>query len=566
MAEAIRLRFDDLISEGLRGRLPRVVGRETELRRIARTIGRRSRNSVLVVGPPGVGKTALVEGFAATATDPTSTRELGLATPELPIIRLETAQCAQLLSRSATTTARVLRALQALPPAVVVIDELGMLFGSDPEGARVENVLSPFLQRSDLRLLATLTEEEARTHVRGNSRLEKYFEVLSLSAPAPDVCALILMRLAPSLACAYRIRVAPDVVAQAAELALHLPPARALPDRAIQLADEACAHAKLRGKTELTPDDLHEVATERSGMPIRTSASRDQLSNLHATLRTLILGQDHVVSVVSDVLRRSWLGLRNPSRPLGAFMFLGPSGVGKTELARTLSRELYASEHAFVRIDLSEYQEAHTVQRLLGAPPGYVGHEAGGQITNPIAARPFSLILLDEIEKADPAVLDVFLQVLDDGRLTDGKGQTVDFTKSTIIATSNLGADIVRVATETGADVTTADFVRRHLTPVLLRRFRPEFLNRFDAVLPFRLLSVDDLTEIAHLELQKIAARLSRHHVQFRLSHEALRRKATELADPRFGARPLMRYLEALCERAVAERLLTEKTSARVLA
>lgn len=564
MASPLRLHYIDLLSEARQGRSRKIIGREAELRQLLRTLGRRGKNNLLVAGPPGVGKTSLIEGAAAAFLQDGSPT---LRT--IPMIRLETAQLAAILRQAPKLSllGRIRNALASLPPAVVVIDEFGALLNeriADPWD--LEEIFAPFFHRRTLRLLGTLTEEEYRATVQGRSRLEKQFDVLHLIEPSTNVCEQILAAAAPRLATRYRLTISPAVLVRAVDLARQLPSGRALPDRALELADEACALCAQSGKPMLREADLRAVVSERSGIPPLGSLrdASGTLRRLDQTLRAAIRGQDQAVSAVAEKVRNGWLGLRNPSRPIGTFLFLGPSGVGKTECAKVVSREVYGSESALVRIDCTEFQEPHTVQRLLGAPPGYVGHETGGQLTNPIAARAFSLILFDELEKADQAVYDTLLHLLDDGRLTDGRGHTVDFTKTIIIATSNLGSLLISEACARGVDVSEPDFLRAKVLPLLLRRFRPEFLNRFDAIVVFRTLSPAVLADIAALELRKLEARFKHLHVQFRVSSEVLKAKVAELADPRFGARPLKRFLETVCERLAAETLLARPTEGRV--
>lgn len=554
MPTPLRLQYADLLSAARARKTTAIIGRDAELRMLARMLSRRERNSVLISGPPGVGKSALIHGLAQRIA------QADRAVPSLPMLRLDTRQLATLLRQpSHGVLDRVRRALSSLPPAIVVIDDLEQAIG-DLLGrpAQLDDLFRPFVERPGVRLLGVLSPDAERILQGVLPYLQKHVEPLHLAEPPTHEILRILARACARLSRAYRVECSGGLAEPALELARHLPARRALPDRALQLLDEACAHCRVRGLAAVRVDELRAIVAEQSGMPLPPSgeAARTELAALDKRLQAAVIGQAHAVSLVADIVRRGWLGLRNPSRPIGSFLFLGPSGVGKTECAKVLAREVYGRESAFHRIDLSEYQEAHTVQRLLGAPPGYIGHDAGGQLTNPVQTRPFSLILLDELEKADPSVLDVFLQLLDDGRLTDGRGQTVDFTKTIVIATSNLAHREILAATARAQDVTAPAFLSTVIRPVLFRHLRPEFVNRFDAVIVFRPLSVEALTSIAELELRKIAARLQHHHLTFRASRALLTAKARELADPAFGARPLKRFLEATCERAVARHLL----------
>lgn len=556
------LRFEDLLRT--RAKRPPALGRAREIRMLARMLNRVSRNNVLVSGAPGVGKTALLHAFA------TAVASAATEMPHLPMLALDTgALLRRLRSRSVPAVQHLQRSLQSLPPAVVVIDDFGRLVATlADEPWPLDEFLAPFCARRGIRLLATVTPPDERLLFSSLPHRAKFLDMLPLDEPPDADLRAILAVALPTSAERAGLRADPTLAPVLFEAAKQLPSTRAFPDRALALLEEAVAWCRARGAATLTANDISTIVTERTGMPERglTSRTRARLDCLEETLARAVIGQPHATRVVADVVRRGWLGLRNPRRPIGAFLFVGPSGVGKTELAKALAAEVFGSERALLRLDLTEYQEPHAAQRLLGAPPGYIGHDAGGQLTNPVAARPFSLILLDELEKAHANVADVFLQLLDDGRLTDGRGQTVDFTKSIVITTSNLAADLIRRAAAAGVDVGSAEFFEAHLRPRLLERFRPEFLNRFDAVVAFRPLTLETLVAIGELELQKIHARLQHHGIRFRLSRTALTACARELADPLFGARPLKRHLEGLCERALAEQLLAAPSKHQVFA
>lgn len=554
MTDQLRLRYEDLLGAARVSSPPPLIGRQRELSSLARSLNRRERNNVLLSGGPGVGKTALIHGFAArlAQSDPT--------VPHLSLLRLDPAQLAALLRRrERALIERARNALQSLPPAIVVIDDAGLLtreFSEEPWMLR--ELLTPFVTRPGLRLLASVSPADERNLIEQSPWLTKTLTVIPLGEPPRTDVLAILRQSRALLSAPYAVRVPDALLERVEELARQCPSDRFAPDRALQFLDEALAQCRLTGRTEITEDDLRAVAAGRNGTPDAPAGRRlhTHLAGLEATLGTAILGQEHATRLIADTVRRGWLGLKNPQRPIGSFLFLGPSGVGKTECAKVLAREAYGSDSAFLRIDLSEYAEPHTVQRLIGAPPGYVGHEAGGQLTNPVSTRPFSLLLLDEIEKADPSVLDLFLHLLDDGRLTDGQGHTVDFTKTIVIATSNLAHGPILEAFARGVSLTTPAFLRQAILPVLLQTLRPEFLNRFDAIVTFRPLTAPVLMDIARLELQKIERRLKSHGVRFSVSEHTLRRLAQEFSDPRFGARPLKRQLETACERLAAERLL----------
>ncbi len=556
MREPLRLQFVDLIRDARAGNIPDVLEREKELRRVVRTLSRAGVNNVIISGPPGIGKTALIEGLVTRVARGQYPRA-----PLVPYIRLDTRQCVSYVRRQAPDTAVpvVRAAFASLPDAVVWIDDADALItecGRDPW--ILETFFGPFFDTPRLRLLLTVTEDTYRASLAPASLLHRHAEHLALTELSDASCIAVVARRVPELQEAYELAIHPDVPDTVVECARQAKTTRALPDRALRLLDEACAECHVGGRSVLDPDIVRAVHAERTGIPAAGSPGSisPQLRGLPENLRRRICGQEHATNLIADTVRRGWLGLRSPTRPIGAFLFLGPSGVGKTECAKALQELVYGDHDAFVRLDMSEFAESHMRQRLIGAPPGYIGHDEGGQLTNPVATRPFSLVLLDELEKAHPTTFDLFLQVLDDGRLTDGKGRTVDFTKTILIATSNLGAREVGAATQTGTDVGTPEFLSRTMFPLLLRTFRTEFLNRFDAIVVFRPLSRETLVAIARRELLKLEQRFRHHHFNFRVSDRTLETLAARFTHSPLGARPLKRLLETTCERAVAESLL----------
>lgn len=549
-----KLRLTDLVYDATHvGRLP-LRGRRQELRHIGRTLQRREQSNLVVSGQRGIGKTALLYGFVAAATAGAFP-----ALRPLPYLRLDTTGVAALLRdqhQPAEMMAHIVAAFTSLPPSVLIIDEADTLLSLCEEPWQFEQLLQPFLRAARHLVLSVVNDSWENFAARQRNSL-KHFDHLALTELSRGSCRRVLLDHAQRLATQYKIVMEEDVIDTLMEHLPHLPREWGASPRAIiSLFDEACAACTLQQHTVLTSEHIDRLGSERQGLPAMGDTAPRRWAVLTTRLRQAIRGQDHVINAVAPLIVRGRLGLANPNRPIGSFLFLGPSGVGKTELAKTIAREVFGSGQAFVRIDMSEFSEPHTVQRLLGAPPGYVGHEAGGQLTNPVEARPFSLVLLDEIEKAHPSIFDIFLQVLDDGRLTDGRGQTVDFTKTIIMATSNIGVPAILAAAGRGHAVTDPDFIKVVLMPQLLEHFRPEFLNRFDALSVFAPLSPADLLAIAHLEIAKLQQRFARHNVTIELSDEVLRQKITELYDPRFGARPLKRFIEQTCETAVGQYLL----------
>ncbi len=341
------------------------------------------------------------------------------------------------------------------------------------------------------------------------------------------------------------------------ELASRFFPASALPGSGTQLLRLAAAIAT-QSQEPLALAHIHEAVAEQKGIPVEvvSSASHVQVQTLEENLGKRIIGQDHAVTTVTSVLRRAFAGLRSPSRPIASFLFLGPSGVGKTELAKVLAESLYQTPRSFARLDMSEFSEAHTVQRLIGAPPGYVGYEEGGQLTGPVADEPYSLVLLDEIEKAHTKVYDIFLQLLDDGRLTDGRGTTVDFRHTVVIATSNIGLRQIVAATESGSIHDRETFLRDTLLPLLVEYFRPEFLNRFDAIVVFQPLAPEALRIIAIQEVERLRQQLGKRGTNLSVTDPFLDRLSRDAYQPAFGARPLKRLIQERIEAPLATRLI----------
>ncbi len=531
-----------------------LFGREKFLERIAHTLQRQQVRHLILVGKHGVGKTMLLQGIAQELLE---RRYESLRA--LPVLQLDIESLSSRFIGTADNAALVSHfehAITSLPPCLLLADNIEQLLQAVPEDAARHRIFSALTEHPEHQLILAAQSErwsETEAHL---APWEKLFETLPVELISSAVCLEIVTDRARFIAGRHHVQLDPEVPEAVVTCAADLP-GPAEPTRSLHLLDEVCALAALHQQPVVTRDTLDRVVAQRSGQAATSLRhDKDQLRRLRTTLSEQIIGQPHIIDLVADTIERGWLGLKNPARPLGSFLFLGPSGVGKTEVARVLAREVYGSEQAFVRIDMSEYAEAHTAQRLLGAPPGYVGYEAGGQLTSAVLKQPFSLILLDEIEKADPAVFDIFLQILEDGRLTDGHGVTVDFRKTIIIATSNLGVDALIRGWLRNEPVTEAAWRDQNLLPVLAKRFRLEFLNRWEAVATFAPLSQEALYTIAQLELQKIAARVSHHNVTVKLDPAMLHEKIKSVSDPRFGARPLKRWLESVVEKELARYVL----------
>lgn len=491
----------DLTELARTAKLDPVIGRDNEVERVISILARRSKNNPVLVGEPGVGKTAIVEGLAqriAAGTVPAALRDKRVLALSLGPLVAGTKYRGEFEGRVKRILDEVRRASRDV---ILFIDELHTLVGAGAaEGSLdLSSMIKPELARGDLQCIGATTFDEYRKYIESDAALERRFQPVMVEEPTIDETEGILRGLRDRYAAHHGVAIGDDAVKAAAALSARYIADRFLPDKAIDLMDEAAASVSLAKKTLVGSDDVAAIVTKWTGIP-QTTLTESQINNLlslEPVLAKRVIGQREAIAAVSEAIRRARAGLHDPRKPLGSFLFMGSSGVGKTELAKALAEALFGSEAALVRIDLSEFTEAHTVSRLLGAPPGYQGHDEPAQLTEPVRRRPYCVVLFDELEKAHPDVAAILLQILDDGRVTDAKGRTIDFRHALIIMTTNLSNEELPVA------------------------FRPEFLNRIDDIVHFNDLELEQIEQIVAIHVDALADRLGARDVSLQLSPDA---------------------------------------------
>jgi ATP-dependent Clp protease ATP-binding subunit ClpC len=528
----------DLTELARNGKLDPVIGRDTEVERVVSILARRSKNNPVLVGEPGVGKTAIVEGLAqriVAGNVPAPLRMKRVLALSLGPLVAGTKYRGEFEGRVKKILDEVRRAARDV---ILFIDELHTLVGAGAaEGALdLSSMIKPELARGDLQCIGATTFDEYRKYIESDAALERRFQPVMVDEPSIEETVSILQGLRKRYAAHHNVDIHDDAVQAAAALSARYIADRYLPDKAIDLMDEAAASVALNNKGAIakpavTADDVAAVVTKWTGIPQSTlsESQANNLLSLEETLGRRVIGQPQAIAAVSEAIRRARAGLHDPRKPLGSFLFMGSSGVGKTELAKALAHALFGTEEALVRIDLSEFTEAHTISRLLGAPPGYQGHDEPGQLTEPVRRRPYCVVLFDELEKAHPDVAAVLLQILDDGRVTDAKGRTIDFRHALIIMTTNLSNDELSMA------------------------FRPEFLNRIDDVVHFNDLDFGAIEQIVAIHVDALADRLGAREVHLLLGEGARQFLAREAMDAGSGAR----YVHRIVARHVSTPLST---------
>lgn len=571
--QSILERGRDLTALARQGQLHEVIGRQRELTMLAQTLCRKDKNNPVLIGEAGVGKTAIVEGLAYRIAR-------GDVHPELRNKRIIELSAAILV---AGTTLRgefeqrmiqLVEELRSQPDVIVFFDEIHTLLGAGAgQGSTLDaaNILKPALARGEIRCIGATTIAEYRRYIEADAALERRFQPIMVDEPSPETTLEILRRLKERYERHHGVTITDEALEAAVRLTRRYVPERRFPDKALDAIDQACARtriARLTYRQDQRPADAQasgvmvtaqavaEVVAQWTGRPA-TELTEDEarrLLRMEEELSRTVIGQERAISQVASALRAAAAKLRGGNRPLGVFLFVGPTGVGKTELAKELARFLFGSRDAMIRLDMSEYMEKYNVARLIGAPPGYVGHEEEGQLTGALRTRPHSVVLLDEVEKAHPDVLNVFLQVFDDGRLTDGKGRTCDCRDAIFIMTSNLGSNEPSLFARLVPDERERE---ARLMALLLRHFSPEFLNRVDEVVIFHPLGSDDVRRIAELMVDEVRQRvLNEHGIGLHMSESAWQVLVAAGYDPQFGARPLRRAVERLLTRPLSDLLL----------
>ena len=622
----------DLTKQAQDGKLDPVIGRKDEIERVIQILSRRTKNNPCLIGEPGVGKTAVVEGLAEKIVSDD--------VPELlkgkRVVTLDISSMVAGAKYRGDFEERIKKCLNEVKKSqdvILFIDEIHTIVGAGSAEGAVDaaNILKPLLARGEIQLIGATTLNEYRKYIEKDSALERRFSPVTVQEPSPEDTVKILQGIRDKYEAHHNVQITDDAIDCAVKLSVRYITDRFLPDKAIDLIDEAASRLKMktytvpdnlkeieeeleslskekdeairtqdfekaaslrdkehatraklekekkkwenknsRNVTTLTDDDIAEVIASWTNIPVKrlTQDENEKLKNLEKALHERVIGQDEAVTAVAKAIRRGRLGLKDPNRPIGSFLFLGQTGVGKTELSKALAENLFGNEDSMIRIDMSEYMEAHTVSKLIGAPPGYVGFDEAGQLTEKVRRKPYSVILFDEIEKAHPDVMNMLLQILDDGRLTDSQGRTVNFKNTVIIMTSNVGARLLSEKKSLGFSMNSDTDVanqkeyennKKEVMAELKKQFKPEFLNRIDETIVFQKLGESEIKQIIDLMLNQVKTRLKSQNIQIEIDEKAKAIIAKNGVDVNYGARPLRRAIQNMVEDKIAEEILDGK-------
>ena len=618
----------DLTKKATEGKLDPVIGRKDEIQRVIQILSRRTKNNPCLIGEPGVGKTAVAEGLAE--------RIIAEDVPEMlknkRVVSLDIASMVAGAKYRGDFEERIKKCLEEVKKAgdvILFIDEVHTIVGAGSAEGAVDaaNILKPLLARGEVQVIGATTLNEYRKYIEKDSALERRFSPVTVGEPTNEETIEILKGIRDRYEAHHNVKITDEAIKAAVELSTRYINDRFLPDKAIDLVDEAASRVKMRTYTQpdtlkkleeeisamnkekddaikvqdfekaaglrdkinvekeklqkekekweskntksittLTEEDIAEVVASWTGVPVKklTQTENEKLRNLEQTLHQRVIGQNEAVDAVAKAIRRGRVGLKDPNRPIGSFLFLGPTGVGKTELSKALAESLFGNEDAMIRIDMSEYMEGHSVSKLIGSPPGYVGFDEGGQLTEKIRRKPYSVILFDEIEKAHPDVMNMLLQILDDGRLTDAQGRTVNFKNTVIIMTSNIGARLITDKTTLGFSAGDKkeesqkeyETIKKDVMGELKKQFRPEFINRIDEIIVFHKLNEEDIKQIIDIMLNQVTKRMAEKSYKFEIDNSVKELIAKKGVDTNYGARPLKRAIQNILEDKIAEEIL----------
>ena len=618
----------DLTKKATEGKLDPVIGRKDEIQRVIQILSRRTKNNPCLIGEPGVGKTAVAEGLAE--------KIIAEDVPEMlknkRVVSLDIASMVAGAKYRGDFEERIKKCLEEVKKAgdvILFIDEVHTIVGAGSAEGAVDaaNILKPLLARGEVQVIGATTLNEYRKYIEKDSALERRFSPVTVGEPTNEETIEILKGIRDRYEAHHNVKITDEAIKAAVELSTRYINDRFLPDKAIDLVDEAASRVKMRTYTQpdtlkkleeeisamnkekddaikvqdfekaaglrdkinvekeklqkekekweskntksittLTEEDIAEVVASWTGVPVKklTQTENEKLRNLEQTLHQRVIGQNEAVEAVAKAIRRGRVGLKDPNRPIGSFLFLGPTGVGKTELSKALAESLFGNEDAMIRIDMSEYMEGHSVSKLIGSPPGYVGFDEGGQLTEKIRRKPYSVILFDEIEKAHPDVMNMLLQILDDGRLTDAQGRTVNFKNTVIIMTSNIGARLITDKTTLGfsakdkKDESQKEYetIKKDVMGELKKQFRPEFINRIDEIIVFHKLNDEDIKQIIDIMLNQVTKRMEEKGYRLEIDNSVKELIAKNGVDTNYGARPLKRAIQNILEDKIAEEIL----------